>query len=64
MIHRGGGQFVPAPREPQKTVGSPMWAAPPGEFVSDDLARDTARFLEEIKTRTAGREGIRPQSQK
>jgi hypothetical protein len=37
---------------------------PPGQFVNEDLARDCARFLDEIKKRTAPAEGFRPQSQK
>ena len=27
------------------------WPAPPGEFLSPDLASDTARFLAELKSR-------------
>lgn len=39
-------------------------AAPPGEFVTEDLERDCARFLEELRERAAGTEGFRPPSEK
>jgi hypothetical protein len=38
--------------------------APPGEFVSEDLERDCARFLDELRKRTAAAEGFPPQSEK
>jgi hypothetical protein len=37
---------------------------PPGEFVNEDLERDCARFLAELRKRAADAEGIRPQSEK
>jgi hypothetical protein len=39
-------------------------AQPPGEFVNEDLARDCARFLDEIKKRTASAQGFHPESEK
>lgn len=38
--------------------------APPGEFVNEELERDCARFLDELRRRTAGAEGFRPLSEK
>jgi hypothetical protein len=43
----------------EKPVGTP-----PGEFVNEDLARDCARFLDELRKRAAGAEGFRPESEK
>jgi hypothetical protein len=37
---------------------------PPGEFVNEDLERDCARFLAELRKRAADAQGIRPQSEK
>lgn len=37
---------------------------PPGEFVTEDLERDCARFLEELRARAAVAEGFRPPSEK
>jgi hypothetical protein len=37
---------------------------PPGEFVNEDLERDCARFLAELRKRAADTEGIRPESEK
>lgn len=45
------------------TTKSPI-ETPPGEFVNEDLERDCARFLDEIKKRAIGAEGFRPQSEK
>ncbi|HEX2505926.1 MAG TPA: hypothetical protein VHK22_06945 [Gaiellaceae bacterium] len=39
-------------------------AKPPGQFVNEDLARDCARFLDEIKKRTMPAQGFRPESEK
>jgi hypothetical protein len=37
---------------------------PPGEFVNEDLERDCARFLDEVKKRAAGAEGFRAPREK
>lgn len=38
--------------------------APPGEFVNEELERDCARFLEELRARAAWTEGFQGQSEK
>lgn len=37
---------------------------PPGEFVNEELERDCARFLEELRARAARTEGFQGQSEK
>jgi hypothetical protein len=43
-----------ADREPKPDEGEPSQSTPPGEFISDDLRTETARFLSELRKRLAG----------
>jgi hypothetical protein len=42
-------------KKPDK--GESPQSSPPGEFISDDLRDETARFLDEVKKRLAGGKG-------
>lgn len=48
---------MPASDDQQTDLTIVSTAPPPGEFVSDDLARDCARFLEDIRRRAGRAEG-------
>jgi hypothetical protein len=45
------------------TIKSPT-ETPPGVFVNEDLERDCARFLDELRKRALAAEGFRPESEK
>jgi hypothetical protein len=42
-----------ADRKPKRDKDEQPQSSPPGEFVSDDLRTETARFLDELKKRRA-----------
>jgi hypothetical protein len=46
-----------ADRDQKPDKGQPPRPSPPGEFTSDDLRDETARFLDELKKRRAEEKG-------